>query len=111
MLHDEKVYPDPFQFKPERFLTPDGLSIDKSVKDPGDIVWGFGRRFVQQSLFLCSLEKKKTYPFSFQRICPGRFFAESTFWIAITSIIAAFDIEKIGESPGTDHGHIPGIAR
>lgn len=48
MLHDEKVYPDPFQFKPERFLTADGLTMDKSVKDPGDIVWGFGRRSVQQ---------------------------------------------------------------
>lgn len=47
MLNDEKVYPEPFQFKPERFLTADGLKMNKSVKDPDDIIWGFGRRLAQ----------------------------------------------------------------
>lgn len=47
MLNDENVYPEPFQFKPERFLTADGLEMNKSVKDPGDIIWGFGRRLAQ----------------------------------------------------------------
>jgi cytochrome P450 len=46
MLHDENVYPEPFQFKPERFLTADGLNMDTSVRDINDMVWGFGRRFV-----------------------------------------------------------------
>ena len=49
MLHDENVYPEPFQFKPERFLTADGLNMDTSVRDINDMVWGFGRRFVQWS--------------------------------------------------------------
>jgi len=56
MLNDENVYPEPFQFKPERFLTADGLKMNKSVKDPGEIIWGFSRR-----------------------ICPGRFFCRIIF--------------------------------
>ncbi|KAF8815155.1 cytochrome P450 [Phlegmacium glaucopus] len=88
MLHDENVYPEPFQFKPERFLTADGLDMDKSIMDPNDIIWGFGRR-----------------------ICPGRFLADSSFWIAVASLIAAFDLKKIGHDPEPDHGHIPGLLR
>jgi cytochrome P450 len=45
MLHDESIYPDPFAFKPERFLTEDGLSLNTTAKDPGYAIWGFGRRF------------------------------------------------------------------
>lgn len=43
MLHDEKIYPDPFTFRPERFLKEDG-TLDKSVRDPAHAVFGFGRR-------------------------------------------------------------------
>lgn len=41
ILHDENVYPDPFEFKPERFLK-DG-QLDLSVPDPS-AAFGFGRR-------------------------------------------------------------------
>lgn len=37
MLHDERVYKDPFSFKPERFLGP------TPEPDP-DVLFGFGRR-------------------------------------------------------------------
>jgi cytochrome P450 len=42
MLHDPDVYPDPFSFKPERFLKDGKLNPD--VKDPTKIIFGFGRR-------------------------------------------------------------------
>lgn len=42
MLHDEDVYPDPFAFKPDRFLK-DG-QINKEIRDPGRAAFGFGRR-------------------------------------------------------------------
>ncbi|KAF8815153.1 hypothetical protein BYT27DRAFT_7080686, partial [Phlegmacium glaucopus] len=71
MLHDENVYPEPFQFKPERFLTADGLNMDKSAVAMLSGLW----------------------------ICPGCFLADSSFWIAIASLIAAFDIKKIGRDP------------
>ncbi|KAF8908618.1 cytochrome P450 [Gymnopilus junonius] len=88
MLHDESIYPDPFSFRPERFLVEDGRSLNKEVKDPGHAIWGFGRR-----------------------ICPGRYMAASSIWIAVVSFIAAFDFNKVDESGGLDHGYDPGIIR
>jgi hypothetical protein len=43
MLHDPAAYPDPFKFKPERFLK-DG-KLDETIKDPKEIAFGFGRRY------------------------------------------------------------------
>ncbi|KAF9267070.1 cytochrome P450 [Marasmius fiardii PR-910] len=68
LAHDPNVYPDPFTFKPERFLaTPD----HKPEKDPKDIIFGFGRR-----------------------ICPGRVLADASVFISCAMILACFDIKK-----------------
>jgi cytochrome P450 len=69
VLHDESVYPEPSQFKPERYLNP-------NLKPP-DAVFGFGRR-----------------------ICPGRFMARSSMWIAIASVLAAYDISPVVDGDG-----------
>ncbi|KAJ7644909.1 cytochrome P450 [Roridomyces roridus] len=72
ILHDEKTYPDPLTFKPERFLL-DGKP-NPLVKDP-QAAFGFGRR-----------------------ICPGKHLASSTLWITIASVLAVFDLtKKVGE--------------
>ena len=42
MLNDERVYPEPREFKPERFLK--NGKLDTSVRDPMEIAFGFGRR-------------------------------------------------------------------
>ena len=42
MLNDERVYPEPHEFRPERFLK--NGELDSSVRDPMDIPIGFGRR-------------------------------------------------------------------
>jgi cytochrome P450 len=44
MTHDEEVYPDAKAFKPERFIK--NGTLNKEVRDPRDIVFGFGRRCV-----------------------------------------------------------------
>jgi hypothetical protein len=51
ILHNPEDYPEPDEFKPERYLKQgiDGeYEIDKSVRDPRAAVFGFGRRCVHQ---------------------------------------------------------------
>ncbi|KAG5644264.1 hypothetical protein DXG03_008749 [Asterophora parasitica] len=42
MLHDEKEYPDPFTFNPDRFMKDGKLNGD--TRDPSPVAFGFGRR-------------------------------------------------------------------
>ncbi|KAJ3552033.1 hypothetical protein NM688_g4375 [Phlebia brevispora] len=69
ILHDEEVYPDPLTFNPDRFIK-DG-KMNPEVRDPAAAAFGFGRR-----------------------ICPGRFMAYESMWIAIASTLAVFNITK-----------------
>ncbi|KAH8824029.1 cytochrome P450 [Flagelloscypha sp. PMI_526] len=69
MLRDPAVYPDPDEFKPDRFLTKDGAALDSSVPLP-DVAFGYGAR-----------------------ICAGRWAAEDILFISIASILSAFRIE------------------
>ncbi|KAJ7222152.1 cytochrome P450 [Mycena pura] len=74
ILHDEALYPDPYAFKPERFLL-DG-KLNPAVKNP-DSAFGFGRR-----------------------LCPGRHMATSSIWITVASLLATFDIAKATDENG-----------
>lgn len=70
MLHDEKMYPEPETYNPERFLRPEG-TLNPDMLSPDAAVFGFGRR-----------------------ICPGRFVALDSTWIAIARVLALFEIKK-----------------
>jgi len=76
ILHDEKHYPDPDTFSPERFLKEDG-ELNPEILDPTRAAFGFGRR-----------------------ICPGRHMAVNNVFIAVASILSAFSIEQAVD----DHG-------
>ncbi|KAL0569905.1 hypothetical protein V5O48_012051 [Marasmius crinis-equi] len=67
MSRDEADYPNPESFTPERFLNEDGRCND----DDSMFIFGAGRR-----------------------ICPGRYFASATVWMAIVSVLVEFDIGK-----------------
>ena len=71
ILHDEaNVGQHPERFVPERYLPGGGATLSTA-----DVAFGYGRR-----------------------ICPGRFMGRATDWIAIASILSAFDISRaLGE--------------
>uniref|UniRef100_A0A8H7XSH8 Cytochrome P450 n=1 Tax=Psilocybe cubensis TaxID=181762 RepID=A0A8H7XSH8_PSICU len=64
MLHDPEVYPDPMEFKPERFN-----GSESEMKKATDLVFGFGRR-----------------------VCPGMHFAEGTLFAIIATTLATCHI-------------------
>ncbi|KAI9571164.1 cytochrome P450 [Boletus coccyginus] len=75
LAHDEETYPEPFKFKPERFIKEDGALTE----DDSSFAFGFGRR-----------------------ICPGRYVANASMWIAISSMLATFDFLKAQDQHGNE---------
>ena len=59
-MHDEEVYPDPFDFKPERFLDRNGQP-DMSVPQPDTAFFGFGRRYAISTKLRLSFDAFLTF--------------------------------------------------
>ncbi|KAJ7750811.1 cytochrome P450 [Mycena metata] len=76
-LHDDKLYPNPFEFNPDRFS--DGITWNEETLDPRKIAFGFGRR-----------------------ICPGRHLAELILWTNIATLLAVFDIRRPLDAEGKE---------
>ncbi|KLO11507.1 cytochrome P450 [Schizopora paradoxa] len=91
MAFNPEYFPDPHAFKPERWLS---STSGKETKGPRstDFGFGFGRR-----------------------ACPGRDWAQSLLFIAASSILATFNIEKaIGEDANPiepNEEYYPGFIR
>jgi len=68
ILHDPETYPDPDEFKPERFLNEDG-----SVRDDPALSLAFGVG---------------------KRICPGRHLVDFTVFIVTCSVLSVFNVTK-----------------
>ncbi|KAJ7723504.1 cytochrome P450 [Mycena maculata] len=76
ILHDEAIYPDPYAFKPERFLL--NGKLNPAVRDP-EIAFGYGRRR-----------------------CPAIHMAMASVWITVVSILATFDITRPLDGDGKE---------
>ncbi|KAJ4491549.1 cytochrome P450 [Lentinula edodes] len=76
MLHEEKIYTDPYIFNPDRYIRlADGQLDDNVIKPLAG--FGFGRR-----------------------VCPGKHMAFSATWIAVASILSVFNISKALDADG-----------
>lgn len=73
MCHDERVYSEPMQFNPERFLGED------AEPDPFAAVFGFGRR-----------------------ACPGRQLAEVSLFVYAAMILASLNIGRAQDQHGAE---------
>ncbi|KAK0458977.1 cytochrome P450 [Desarmillaria tabescens] len=80
MHHDPDEFPDPYVFRPERFL-PSGGAVENDLLTEGHYGFGFGRRK-----------------------CPGQYLGSKTIWIGLTRLLWAFDIQ-----PGLDKDGKPVI--
>lgn len=72
-LHDPEVYKNPESFDPHRFLSP------RNEPNPTTEIFGYGRR-----------------------ICPGRFFADSSLYLNIVRTLATFNISQAVGKDGKD---------
>lgn len=73
ITRNEELYPEPEQFKPERFWG----KTDSEAAHQVDAVFGFGRR-----------------------VCPGKAFAESSIFLIMSNIIATMDLTKAVDEAG-----------
>ncbi|EAU83541.2 cytochrome P450 [Coprinopsis cinerea okayama7 len=76
VFHNPELYPDPFTFKPDRFVDREG-NDERGINPIPDIIFGFGRRF-----------------------CPGQHVALDFTFLVIASISAVFDITKAVDKDG-----------
>ncbi|KAJ3488150.1 hypothetical protein NLI96_g3051 [Meripilus lineatus] len=77
MSRNEEIYPDPEDFRPERFLAHN--EREKGTTNPRDFVFGFGRR-----------------------ICPGLCLAEDNIFLVTSRLIATMDIKKAKDAFGNE---------
>ncbi|KAF8842506.1 cytochrome P450 [Paxillus ammoniavirescens] len=76
MLHNPDVYPEPNSFKPERYFKEGKLDDEVSTSHIG---YGFGRR-----------------------ICPGRYTADASIWMAMVTILSTLTISKALDDKGRE---------
>jgi len=76
ILHDENKYPEPHKFSPERFQNEEE-NRDAGINELPHAAFGFGRR-----------------------VCPGRWLAYDSIWIAVVSVLSVYNISTATDDEG-----------
>ncbi|KAJ7836642.1 cytochrome P450, partial [Mycena olivaceomarginata] len=80
MLHDPTVFPNPMEFNPDRYQ-----GLDSEMDKITNVMFGFGRR-----------------------ACPGKNFAEATFFAIVSTVLATCEILPVRDSEG--HTVVPHVS-
>ena len=97
ILHDRKVFNNPEEFEPERYLKDGKLNPD--VRDPECAAFGYGRRSVKHDIH--SLSHTTTLILILpQSICPGRHFSDSSLYSIASCLLAVYDIKPPVDDQG-----------
>ncbi|KZS90970.1 cytochrome P450 [Sistotremastrum niveocremeum HHB9708] len=92
IMNNPRDFPEPEKFLPERFLKKEGdnYTLRTDVIDPTSVAFGLG-----------------------PRICPGRHFANTWLWLAVTTLLAVFEIslelDDAGKPIMPDLEYVPGL--
>ena len=97
MLRDPRDYPEPESFYPDRFIK--NGKINREVRDPSTITFGFGRRSVQVGSLSSDINTSLT---TMQRICPGRHLAKDMAFLLMASVLHVFDILPLLDENGDE---------
>lgn len=97
ILHDERVFEDPEEYRPDRYLKDGQLNL--SVRQPEVSTFGFGRRYTS---FLGSFYYFQRSSLDIYRMCPGRFLSDNTLFSILASTLHSFDI-----APALDEKGVP----
>jgi cytochrome P450 len=76
ILRDEKLYPNPYVFNPDRFMEKADPEMERR-RDPRNYVFGFGRRR-----------------------CPGANLVETSAWLLMVCMLATLDMTKAVDDKG-----------
>ncbi|RPD73721.1 cytochrome P450 [Lentinus tigrinus ALCF2SS1-7] len=77
MTQNPDLYAEPERFNPDRFMQMSPEEAEQ--KDPGNVVFGFGRR-----------------------VCPGKEFADASLWIICANVVATMDLFYAKDDAGKD---------
>lgn len=94
MALDNSVYAEPTQFNPNRYLS---KSRGGNAEPHLDAAFGFGRRQI------CLIFVTNSFAHTVvHRICPGRYLATASIWIAVAIIFTTVNITKAKDEDGNE---------
>ena len=109
--HDEELYPDALEFKPERYLAslaPSSDQVDSSEKTVEDDQKTKNKQYLERANQSFTTTSPKYLGFGHGRhACPGRFFASQELKLLIAYLLERYEVRL--EDRGSDGGRVRNV--